>query len=65
MAGIENPEDMTASRQTGAELREWYTGLFTAIATRAIGQIYPQMTSPGLTMSGQKDSSRSPSPGQA
>ena len=54
-----------ASRETGAELREWYTGLFTAIATRAIGQIYPQMTDPGLVNAGNSKFARSPSPAKA
>ena len=42
--GIVTPADMRRSRATGAELREWYTGLFTAVAERSIGEIYPGMT---------------------
>jgi hypothetical protein len=34
---------MAASRATGVPLREWYTGLFTALSTRSIRTLYPDM----------------------
>ena len=58
VGGIVDPQDMVASRATGVELREWYTGLFTAIATRPIASVYPGMVEVGRS---DKDV-RSPSP---
>jgi dihydroorotate dehydrogenase len=43
VGGIAEPADVQASRQH-AVLREWYTGLMAALATRPLREIYPQMT---------------------
>ena len=43
VGGLENKSDITTSRDI-AQLRQWYSGLMTAISTRPINKIYEEMT---------------------
>jgi len=46
VGGIATPEDMAKSRQAGGDavvLREWYTGLMHAVATKPTEQVYGDM----------------------
>eukprot|EP00928_Gymnodinium_smaydae_P014054 TRINITY_DN15096_c0_g1_i1.p1 TRINITY_DN15096_c0_g1~~TRINITY_DN15096_c0_g1_i1.p1 ORF type:complete len:490 (+),score=68.74 TRINITY_DN15096_c0_g1_i1:75-1472(+) len=46
VGGISGASDVVASRSTGAQLRQWYTGYMNALAegTCATGELYPHVT---------------------
>eukprot|EP01084_Bolivina_argentea_P162316 282497_1 len=44
VGGISNNNDVVKSRQSGAHLREWYTGLMHNIATLPINKVYDEST---------------------
>jgi len=49
VGGLSNAEDVQRSRKTGAELRQWYTGMINALAE---GQCSPMELYPSVTASG-------------
>lgn len=44
VGGIQSPEDIQASRATGIELRQWYTGLMHGLAQPAPQTLYARLT---------------------
>ena len=48
VGGIQTADDVKKSRDTGAQLRQWYTGLMHNVATKAPADVY------GVTAQGHK-----------